>query len=58
MVSAEDSAITQAGLRRRVDVICSEQLKPLDVVGLSWPTRLSNIAWQPGSVLLGGGTSF
>lgn len=30
----------------------SEYLKSLDVVGLSWLTRLCNLAWQLGTVLL------
>ncbi|TWW77394.1 hypothetical protein D4764_12G0007840 [Takifugu flavidus] len=35
-----------------VDEICLEFLKALDVVGLSWLTRLCNIAWTSGAVLL------
>ena len=30
------------------DEICPELLKALDVVGLSWLTRLCNIAWTSG----------
>ncbi len=36
-----------------VDEICLEYLKSLDVVGLSWLTRLCNIAWRSGTVPLG-----
>ena len=32
-----------------MDEICPEYLKSLDVVGLSWMTRLCNIAWQSGT---------
>ncbi|TWW62366.1 hypothetical protein D4764_04G0010130 [Takifugu flavidus] len=35
-----------------VDVICPEFLKALGVVGLSWLTRLCNIAWTSGAVPL------
>ncbi|TWW78236.1 R2DM Retrovirus-related Pol polyprotein from type II retrotransposable element [Takifugu flavidus] len=35
-----------------VDEIRPESLKALDVVGLSWLTRLCNIAWTSGAVLL------
>ncbi|KAK3531365.1 hypothetical protein QTP70_018164, partial [Hemibagrus guttatus] len=35
-----------------VDEIRPEYLKSLDVVGLSWLTRLCNIAWQSGTVPL------
>ncbi|TWW66954.1 hypothetical protein D4764_20G0009860 [Takifugu flavidus] len=35
-----------------VDEICLEFLKALDVVGLSWLTRLCNIVWTSGAVLL------
>ncbi|KAK7940110.1 hypothetical protein WMY93_003436 [Mugilogobius chulae] len=35
-----------------VDEIRPEYLKSLDVVGLSWLTRLCNIAWQTGTVPL------
>ncbi|KAK3513146.1 hypothetical protein QTP70_007479 [Hemibagrus guttatus] len=35
-----------------VDEIRHEYLKSLDVVGLSWLTRLCNIAWQSGTVPL------
>ncbi|KAI3360210.1 hypothetical protein L3Q82_014521 [Scortum barcoo] len=35
-----------------VDEICPEYLKSLDVVGLSWLTRLCNIAWRLGTVPL------
>uniref|UniRef100_A0AAR2JQZ9 Reverse transcriptase domain-containing protein n=1 Tax=Pygocentrus nattereri TaxID=42514 RepID=A0AAR2JQZ9_PYGNA len=35
-----------------VDEICPEFLKALDVVGLSWLTRLFNIAWTSGAVPL------
>ncbi|KAK3565371.1 hypothetical protein QTP86_007107 [Hemibagrus guttatus] len=58
-----DSFITQAevtevvqqllgGKAPGVDEICPEYLKSLDVVGLSWLTRLCNIAWQSGTVPL------
>ncbi|KAK3528654.1 hypothetical protein QTP70_007199 [Hemibagrus guttatus] len=61
--SEVDSFITQAevtevfqqllgGKAPGVDEICPEYLKPLDVVGLSWLTRLCNIAWQSGTVPL------
>ncbi|KAK7916392.1 hypothetical protein WMY93_012153 [Mugilogobius chulae] len=61
--SGEDSSITQAevtevvdkllgGKAPGVDEIRPEYLKSLDVVGLSWLTRLCNIAWQTGTVLL------
>ncbi|KAK3532913.1 hypothetical protein QTP70_003674 [Hemibagrus guttatus] len=54
--SEVDSFITQAevtevvqqllgGKAPGVDEICPEYLKSLDVVGLSWLTRLCNIAW-------------
>ncbi len=36
-----------------VDEIRPEYLKSLDVVGLSWLTRLCNIAWRSGTVPLG-----
>ncbi len=36
-----------------VDEIRPEYLKSLDVVGLSWLTRLCNIAWRSGTVSLG-----
>ena len=35
-----------------VDEVCPEFLKALDVVGLSWLTRLCNIAWTSGAVPL------
>ena len=35
-----------------MDEICPEYLKSLDVVGLSWLTRLCSIAWQSGTVPL------
>ena len=35
-----------------VDEIRPEYLKSLDVVGLSWLTRLCSIAWQSGTVPL------
>ncbi|KAK3540800.1 hypothetical protein QTP86_001980 [Hemibagrus guttatus] len=61
--SEVDSFITQAevtdvvqqllgGKAPGVDEICPEYLKSLDVVGLSWLTRLCNIAWQSGTVPL------
>ncbi|KAK3575512.1 hypothetical protein QTP86_028226 [Hemibagrus guttatus] len=61
--SEVDSFITQAevtevvqqllhGKAPRVDEICPEYLKSLDVVGLSWLTRLCNIAWWSGTVPL------
>ncbi|KAK3557454.1 hypothetical protein QTP70_027739, partial [Hemibagrus guttatus] len=61
--SEVDSFITQAevtevvqqllsGKAPRVDEIHPEYLKSLDVVGLSWLTRLCNIAWQSGTVPL------
>ncbi|KAK3517356.1 hypothetical protein QTP70_004695 [Hemibagrus guttatus] len=60
---AEDSFIIQAevtevvqqllgGKAPGVDEIRPEYLKSLDVVGLSWLTRLCNIAWQSGTVPL------
>ncbi|KAI3371109.1 hypothetical protein L3Q82_023745 [Scortum barcoo] len=59
----EDSSITQAevtevvrkllgGKAPGVDEIRPEYLKSLDVVGLSWLTRLCNIAWRLGTVPL------
>ena len=33
-----------------VDEICPEILKALDIVGLSWLTRLFNGAWRSGTV--------
>jgi hypothetical protein len=61
--SEADSPITQAevtevvrkllgGKAPGVDEIRPEYLKSLDVVGLSWLTRLCNIAWQLGTVPL------
>ncbi|KAK3566641.1 hypothetical protein QTP86_001840 [Hemibagrus guttatus] len=61
--SEVDSFITQAevtevvqqllgGKAPRVDEIRPEYLKSLDVVGLSWLTRLCNIAWRSGTVPL------
>ncbi|KAK7939602.1 hypothetical protein WMY93_002928 [Mugilogobius chulae] len=61
--SGEDSSITQVevtevvdkllgGKAPGVDEIRPEYLKSLDVVGLSWLTRLCNIAWQTGIVPL------
>ncbi|KAK3521039.1 hypothetical protein QTP86_018753 [Hemibagrus guttatus] len=61
--SEVDSLITQAevtevvqqllgGKAPGVDEIRPEYLKSLDVVGLSWLTRLCNIAWQSGTVPL------
>ncbi|KAK3549447.1 hypothetical protein QTP86_001448 [Hemibagrus guttatus] len=61
--SEVDSFITQAdvtevvqkllgGKAQGVDEICPEYLKSLDVVGLSWLTRLCNIVWQSGTVPL------
>ncbi|KAI3359375.1 hypothetical protein L3Q82_002875 [Scortum barcoo] len=58
-----DSSITQAevtevvrkllsGKAPGVDEIRPEYLKSLDVVGLSWLTRLCNIAWRLGTVPL------
>ncbi|KAK3520218.1 hypothetical protein QTP70_019360 [Hemibagrus guttatus] len=60
---AENQIITQAevtevvqqllgGKAPGVDEIRPEYLKSLDVVGLSWLTRLCNIAWQSGTVPL------
>ncbi|KAI3363117.1 hypothetical protein L3Q82_011764 [Scortum barcoo] len=63
-VSEVDSSITQAEVtevvhvsssvarRLGVDEIRPEYLKSLDVVGLSWLTRLCNIAWRLGTVPL------
>ncbi|KAI3353689.1 hypothetical protein L3Q82_004833 [Scortum barcoo] len=72
--SEVDSSITRAevtevvrkllgGKAPGVDEIRPEYLKSLDVVGLSWLTRLCNIAWRLGTVPLewqtwGGGPSF
>ncbi|KAI3356606.1 hypothetical protein L3Q82_017807 [Scortum barcoo] len=73
--SEVDSSITQAevtevvrkllsGKAPGVDEIRPEYLKSLDVVGLSWLTRLCNIAWRLGTVIAsgvanrGGGPSF
>ncbi|KAK3574271.1 hypothetical protein QTP86_004382 [Hemibagrus guttatus] len=61
--SEVDSFITQAevtevvqqllgGKAPGVDEIHPEYLKSLDVVGLSWLTRLRNIAWRSGTVPL------
>ncbi|KAK3539668.1 hypothetical protein QTP70_011124 [Hemibagrus guttatus] len=61
--SEVDSFITQAevtevvqqllgGKAPGVDEICPEYLKSLNVVGLSWLTRLCNIAWRSGTVPL------
>ncbi|KAK3532460.1 hypothetical protein QTP86_018448, partial [Hemibagrus guttatus] len=61
--SEVDSFITQAevtevvqqllgGKAPGVDEIRPEYLKSLDVVGLSWLTRLCNIAWRSGTVPL------
>ncbi|KAK3528527.1 hypothetical protein QTP70_001730 [Hemibagrus guttatus] len=61
--SEVDSFITQAevtevvqqllgGKAPGVDEIRSEYLKSLDVVGLSWLTRLCNIVWRSGTVPL------
>ena len=61
--SEVDSFITQAevtevvgkllgGKAPGVDEIRPEYLKSLDVVGLSWLTRLCSIAWQSGTVPL------
>ncbi|KAK3510855.1 hypothetical protein QTP70_022797 [Hemibagrus guttatus] len=61
--SEVDSFITQAevtevvqqllgGKAPKVNEICPEYLKFLDVVGLSWLTRLCNIAWWSGTVPL------
>ncbi|KAI3352389.1 hypothetical protein L3Q82_005186 [Scortum barcoo] len=63
--SEVDSSITQAEVtevvqfasssvarRLGVDEIRPEYLKSLDVVGLSWLTRLCNIAWRLGTVPL------
>ncbi len=58
-----DSSITHAevtkvvgkllgGKAPGVDEIRPEYLKSLDVVGLSWLTRLCNIAWRSGTVPL------
>ncbi len=62
--SEEASSITRAevtevvkkllgGKAPGVDEIRPEYLKSLDVVGLSWLTRLCNIAWRSGTVPLG-----
>ncbi|KAI3375665.1 hypothetical protein L3Q82_003973 [Scortum barcoo] len=62
-VSEVDSSITQAevtevvrklrsGKAPGVDEIRPEYLKSLDVVGLSWLTRLCSIAWRLGTVPL------
>ncbi|KAI3367581.1 hypothetical protein L3Q82_026423 [Scortum barcoo] len=64
-VSEVDSSITQAEVTEvvrkllnewqgatGVDEIRPEYLKSLDVVGLSWLTRLCNIAWRLGTVPL------
>uniref|UniRef100_A0AAY5JXR8 Reverse transcriptase domain-containing protein n=1 Tax=Esox lucius TaxID=8010 RepID=A0AAY5JXR8_ESOLU len=62
--SEVDSSITRAevtevvkkllcGKASGVDEIRPEYLKSLDVVGLSWLTRLCNIAWRSGTVPLG-----
>ncbi|KAI3377438.1 hypothetical protein L3Q82_008416 [Scortum barcoo] len=62
-VSEVDSSITQAevtevvrklrsGKAPGVDEIRPEYLKSLDVVGLSWLTRLCNITWRLGTVPL------
>ncbi|KAI3372674.1 hypothetical protein L3Q82_023135, partial [Scortum barcoo] len=53
--SEVDSSITQAEVTevvRKLDEIRPEYLKSLDVVGLSWLTRLCNIAWRLGTVPL------
>ncbi|KAK3549592.1 hypothetical protein QTP86_005249 [Hemibagrus guttatus] len=61
--SEVDSSITQAevtevvqqllgGKAPGVDEIHPEYLKSLDVVGLSWLTRLCNIVWRSGTVPL------
>ena len=61
--SGEDSSITRAevtevvkklhgGRAPGVDEIRPEFLKALDVVGLSWLTRLCSIAWKSGAVPL------
>ncbi|KAK3567863.1 hypothetical protein QTP86_027338 [Hemibagrus guttatus] len=58
--SEVDSFITQAEVVQQllgdeapgVDEIRPEYLKSLDVVGLSWLTRLCNIAWRSGTVPL------
>ncbi|KAK3535153.1 hypothetical protein QTP70_004811 [Hemibagrus guttatus] len=57
--SEVDSFITQAevtevlgGKAAGVDEIHPEYLKSLEVVGLSWLTRLCNIAWRSGTVPL------
>ena len=57
--SEVDSFITQAEVTE-VEEIHPEYLKSLDVVGLSWLTRLCSITWQSGTVPLadrGGGSS-
>jgi len=36
--------------RRLVEELRPEMLKELDIVGLSWPTRLFNVAWGSGTV--------
>ncbi len=51
--SEMDSSITQAEVKAlRMDEIRPEYLKCLDVVGLSWLTRLCSIAWWSGRVPL------
>ena len=61
--SEVDSFITQtevtevvrkllSGKAPGVDEVCPEYLKSLDVVGLSWLTRLCSITWQSGTVPL------
>ncbi|KAI3374080.1 hypothetical protein L3Q82_022646 [Scortum barcoo] len=54
--SEVDSSITQAEVTEVVRKLLSgkapEYLKSLDVVGLSWLTRLCNIAWRLGTVPL------
>ena len=41
----------RSGSAPRVDEICLDLLKALDVVGLSWLTCLCNVAWTSGTVL-------
>uniref|UniRef100_A0AAY5KH73 Reverse transcriptase domain-containing protein n=1 Tax=Esox lucius TaxID=8010 RepID=A0AAY5KH73_ESOLU len=54
--SEVDLSITRAEVTevvKKLDEIRPEYLKSLDVVGLSWLTRLCNIAWRSGTVPLG-----
>ena len=40
----------RSGKAPGVDEICPEMLKALDIVGLSWLTRLFSVAWMSGTV--------